>query len=125
MANPNIVNVATINGNVLSAAVNELASQSQIVTNAASSGKIFKINSLYVANIDGTASVDVTVRMFSQAALGGTATAIASTVAVAADSTLVLITKDSAIYVLENQSMGIFASASGDAVFTCSWDEIS
>ena len=125
MANPNIVNVATINGNVLSAAVNELASQSQIVTNAASSGKIFKINSLYVANIDGSASVDVTVRMFSQAALGGTATAIASTIAVAADSTLVVITKDSAIYVLENQSMGIFASASGDAVFTCSWDEIS
>ena len=125
MANPNIVNVATINGNMLSAAVNELASQSQIVTNAASSGKIFKVNSLYVANIDGTASVDVTVRMFSQAALGGTATAIASTVAVAADSTLVVITKDSAIYVLENQSMGIFASASGDAVFTCSWDEIS
>ena len=125
MANPNIVNVATINGNVLSAAVNELASQSQIVTNAASSGKIFKINSLYVANIDGAASVDVTVRMFSQAALGGTATAIASTIAVAPDSTLVVITKDSAIYVLENQSMGIFASASGDAVFTCSWDEIS
>ena len=78
-----------------------------------------------MANIDGAASVDVTVRMFSQAALGGTATAIASTVAVAPDSTLVVITKDSAIYVLENQSMGIFASASGDAVFTCSWDEIS
>ena len=125
MANPNIVNVATINGNVLSAAVNELASQSQIVTNAPSSGKIFKINSLYVANIDGSASVDVTVRMFSQAALGGTATAIASTIAVAPDSTLVVVTKDTAIYVLENQSMGIFASASGDAVFTCSWDEIS
>ena len=112
MANPNIVNVATINGNMLSAAVNELASQSQIVTNAASSGKIFKINSLYVANIDGTASVDVTVRMFSQAALGGTATAIVSTVPVAADTTLVVVTKDTAIYVLENQSMGIFASAS-------------
>ena len=125
MANPNIVAVVTINGNVLSAAVNELASQSQIVTNAPSSGKIFKINSLYVANIDGSASVDVTVRMFSQAALGGTATAIASTIAVAADSTLVVVTKDSAIYLLENQSMGIFASASGDAVFTCSWDEIS
>ena len=78
-----------------------------------------------MANIDGAASVDVSVRMYTQAALGGTATAIASTVAVAADSTLVLVTKDSAIYVLENQSMGIFASASGDAVFTCSWDEIS
>ena len=125
MTNPNIVAVATINGNMLSAAVGTGSPDTQIVTNAASSGKIFKINSLYVANIDGTASVDVSVRMYSVAALGGTATAIASTVAVAADSTLVVITKDSAIYVLENQSMGIFASASGDAVFTCSWDEIS
>ena len=125
MANPNIVAVATINGNMLSGAVGDSTAQSQLVSNAASSGKIFKVNSLYVANIDGTASVDVTVRMFSQAALGGTATAIASTVAVGADSTLVVITKDTAIYVLENQSMGIFASASGDAVFTCSWDEIS
>ena len=125
MANPNIVNVATINGNMLSGAVGDSTAQSQIVSNGASSGKIFKVNSLYVANIDGTASVDVTVRMFSQAALGGTATAIASTIAVGADSTLVVVTKDSAIYLLENQSMGIFASASGDAVFTCSWDEIS
>ena len=123
MANPNIVAVATINGNVKAAAV--LTTIGEIVSNAASSGKIFKVNSLYVANIDGTASVDVSVRMYSVAALGGTATAIASTVAVSPDSTLVVVTKDSAIYVLENQSMGIFASASGDAVFTCSWDEIS
>ena len=42
-----------------------------------------------------------------------------------ADSTLVVVTKDSAIYLLENQSMGILASAAGDAVYTCSWDEIS
>ena len=123
MANPNIVAVATINGNVKAAAV--LTTIGEVVSNAASSGKIFKINSLYVANIDGTASVDITVNHYSQAALGGTAIAIASTVAVAADSTLVVVTKDSAIYLLENQSMGILASAAGDAVFTCSWDEIS
>ena len=123
MANPNIVAVATINGNVKAAAI--LTTIGEIVSNAASSGKIFKINSLYVANIDGTASVDITVNHYSQAALGGTAIAVASTVAVAADSTLVVVTKDSAIYLLENQSMGILASAAGDAVFTCSWDEIS
>ena len=123
MANPNIVAVATINGNVKAAAI--LTTIGEIVSNAASSGKIFKVNSLYVANIDGTASVDITVNHYSQAALGGTAIAIASTVAVAADSTLVVVTKDSAIYLLENQSMGILASAAGDAVYTCSWDEIS
>ena len=123
MANPNIVNVATINGNVKAAAI--LTTIGEIVSNAASSGKIFKVNSLYVANIDGTASVDITVNHYSQQALGGTAIAVASTVAVAADSTLVVVTKDSAIYLLENQSMGILANAAGDAVFTCSWDEIS
>ena len=123
MANPNIVNVATINGNVKAAAI--LTTIGEIVSNAASSGKIFKVNSLYVANIDGTASVDITVNHYSQQALGGTAIAVASTVAVAADSTLVVVTKDSAIYLLENQSMGILASAAGDAVYTCSWDEIS
>ena len=110
---------------MLSAAVGTGTPDTQILSNASSSGKIFKVNSLYVANIDGSASVDVSVRMYSAAILGGTATAIASTVAVPADSTLVIVTKDTAIYVLENQSMGIFASASGDAVFTCSWDEIS
>ena len=123
MANPNIVAVATINGNVKAAAI--LTTIGEIVSNTASSGKIFKVNSLYVANIDGTASVDITVNHYSQAALGGTAIAVASTVAVVADSTLVVVTKDSAIYLLENQSMGILASAAGDAVFTCSWDEIS
>ena len=123
MANPNIVNVATINGNVKAAAI--LTTIGEIVSNGASSGKIFKVNSLYVANIDGTASVDITVNHYSQAALGGTAIAVASTIAVAADSTLVVVTKDSAIYLLENQSMGILASAAGDAVYTCSWDEIS
>ena len=38
MANPNIVNVATINGNMLSAAVGTGTPDTQILSNAASSG---------------------------------------------------------------------------------------
>ncbi len=125
MTNPNIVAVATINGNSLSAAVGTGAPDTQILSNASSSGKIFKVNSLYIANIDGSASADVSVRIYNQATLGGTALALVSTVPVAADSTLVVITKDTAIYILENSSIGVFASASGDLVFHCSWDEIS
>ena len=123
MANPNIVNVATINGNTKAAAVGTTITE--ICSNAASSGKIFKINALYIANIDGTTAADLTVNHYSQAALGGTAIAIASTLSVAADSTLVMITKDSAFYVLENQSLGCLCATSGDLQFTCSWDEIS
>jgi hypothetical protein len=125
MANPNIVNVATINGNANYGAVGTGSPDTQILSNAASSGKIFKVNSLYIANIDGTNSVDVSVRVYTQAGLAGTANAILSTAPVAADSTLVVVTKDTALYILENSSIGVFASASGDATFHCSWDEIS
>ena len=123
MANPNIVNVATINGNTKAAAVGTTITE--ICSNATSSGKIFKVNSLYISNIDGTTAADLTVNHYSQAALGGTAIAIASTIAVQADSTLVVITKDSAFYLLENQSLGCLCATSGDLQFVASWDEIS
>ena len=123
MTTPNIVNVATINGNTKAAAVGTTITE--ICSNGASSGKIFKVNSLYVANRDGTTAADLTVNHYSQAALGGTAIAMASTISVAPDSTLVVITKDSAIYLLENQSLGCLCATSGDLQFVASWDEIS
>lgn len=124
MANPNIVNVATINGNMSFGAVPLEASIAQIVSHGADS-KIFKINSLYISNVDGTNSADVTVRIYPAATNTGTPRNLVSTVAVAADSTLVLITKDTAIYLLETHSIYVFASAENDLEYICSWDEIS
>ena len=123
MANPNIVNVVTINGNSKAAAVGNSATE--IVSNAAASGKIFKLNTLYISNIHGTNSADVTVNHYAAAALGSTAIAIVSTVAVAADSTLVVVTKDTAIYLLEDRSVGCIASAGSILEFVASWDEIT
>ena len=123
MANPNIVNVTSILGNTLSVAVG--TSATQLASNAASSGKVFKINSILIANIDGTAAADVTVNIYSAAALGGTATAIASTISVPADATLILIDKTTMFYLLENQSIGAIASAAGDLVATISFEEIT
>jgi hypothetical protein len=51
MAAPNIVNVATITGKTAVQAVG--TSATAIVTNSAASGKVFKVNALYVSNIDG------------------------------------------------------------------------
>lgn len=123
MANPNIVNVTTINGNMLSVAVG--TSATSLASNAASSGKVYKINSIVVANIDGTAAADVTVNIYSAAALGGTATAIASTISVPADATLIVTDKTTSFYLLENQSIGAIAGTAGDLVATASWEEIS
>jgi hypothetical protein len=123
MAAPNIVNVTTITGKT--AVVALTTSAQELADNAASSGKVFKINALYITNIDGTNSCDVTVNLYSQDDLGGTATALASTVAVPADSVLVLIDKNSSIYLEEDKGIGALASANSDLIATISYEEIS
>ena len=125
MANPNIAAVTDIKGNTYSVAVGTGSPDTQVVSNAASSGKVYKINTIMVANIDGTATADVTVNIYSAAGLGGSATAIASTITVPADSTLIVTDKTTSFYLLEDRSIGAMASASGDLIITCSWEEIT
>jgi hypothetical protein len=123
MANPNIVNVTTILGNSLSVAVG--TSATQLASNAASSNKVFKINSIVIANIDGTNAAEITVNIYSAASLGGTPLAIASTISVPADASLIVTDKTTSFYLLENQSIGAIAGTAGDLVATISFEEIS
>ena len=124
MANPNIVNVTTILGNSSQIALSSTSATS-LVSNPASSNKVYKINSIVVANVDGTNAVDITINIYSQAALGGTAFAIASTISVPADATLIVTDKTTSFYLLENQSIGAIASVANDIVVTSSWEEIN
>jgi polyisoprenoid-binding protein YceI len=52
MAAPNIVNVSTITGK--SAGIAVTTSAAAIVANGAGSNKVFKVNALYVSNVDGS-----------------------------------------------------------------------
>lgn len=124
MANPNIVNVASILGDNSSVSLTTTAATS-IVSNAASSGKVYKINTIIAANVDGTNAADITISKYSAAALGGTAFPIASTVSVPADASLVIVDKTTAIYLKENESIGATAGTASDLVITCSWEDIS
>ena len=124
MANPNIAAVAAIYGNNSSTSLSTTSATS-IVSNAASSGKVFKINTIMVANVDGTNAADITINKYSAAALGGTAFPIASTVSVPADATLIVIDKTTSIYLKENESIGATAGTASDLVVTCSWEEIN
>ncbi len=124
MANPNIVSVASIYGKTVYD-TDIAASAASLVSNAASSGKIYKINSLIIANIDGgTESADITVTL-RNAAGNTTHSTIASTVAVPVDATLIVIAKDTSIYLEEDMSLYVLASAAGDLSATCSYEEIS
>jgi len=124
MAAPNIVNVTTITGKTASVALST-TSMTSLVSNAAASGKVFKINSIIVANVDGANVCDVTVDLFSEDDIGGTGYSLASTVAVPADSSLVVLDKNSAIYLEEDKSIGVQASAADDLEIICSYEEIS
>ena len=127
MANPNIVNVAAIYGNTSTNLISSTADPfaTALVNNAASSGKVYKINSIVVANVDGTSAADITIKIFSQDDLGGTGTAIASTISVPADASLIVTDKTTSFYLLEDKSIGATASAANDLVVTISWEEIN
>ncbi len=124
MANPNIVNVAAIYGENSSVSLTTTSATS-LVSNAASSGKVYKINTIMVANVDGTNAADITINKYSAAALGGTAFPIVSTVSVPADAPLIVLDKTTAIYLKENESIGATAGTASDLVVTTSWEEIN
>jgi hypothetical protein len=117
MAAPNIVNVTTIIGKTAFQAIT--TSATTIVENPAASGKVFKVNALYVANVDGTSAADLTVDVYRST----TPYRLASTVSVPADSTLDIISK--AIYLEEGDAIRLTASADGDLEGVCSYEEIS
>jgi hypothetical protein len=117
MAAPNIVNVATITGKTAVQAVT--TSATAIVTNSGSSGKVFKVNALYVSNVDGTNNADINVDIYRSS----TAYHIAKTVNVPADATLDIISKP--IYLEEGDSLRLTANANSDLEAVCSYEEIS
>ena len=117
MAAPNIVNFSAIYGKT---AVQQVGtSATAIVTNSAASGKVLKINSLYVANVDGTANAEITIDIYRSS----TAYRLASTVVVPADAVLDVLS--SSIYLEEGDSLRLTANAAGDLEAVCSYEEIN
>lgn len=120
----NIVNVTTINGKTEQYSLTT-TSATTIVNNTNASGKVFKINSLTVANVDGSAAADITITVYSEDDRGGTGTELVSTISVPADATLVVIDKNNSIYLEENRSIGATAGTANDLKVIVSYEEIS
>lgn len=119
MAAPNIVSMATMYGKTAGLAVPITATA--IVANGASSGKVLKINSLIISNIDGTAAYNITADVYKAAT---TAYRIAYLISVPANATLVLLSRESAIYLEENDSLRLTASTVSKLEAICSYEEI-
>ena len=114
MANPNIVNVSSILGNTDTFALT--TTLTSLVT--CTTDKVFKVNSIMVANVDGTSAADVTIEYND----GGTDRALASTISVPADATLSVIDKNNGFYLTQGDIIKGQASANGDLECTISYE---
>jgi hypothetical protein len=124
MANPNIATATSVVANNAQVSLTATTA-TQLITNAASSGKVFLIDSIIVANVDGTNACDVTVTRFQSATNTGTAFPIASTITVPADASVIIVGKDNPINLTENESIYVTASAANDLVVDANWKELS
>lgn len=120
MAAPNLKNPTTITGITTSVGIGTTAIVG-ILTNAAGSNKVYKINSIFAANVDGASAADISLSILR----GGTETYLAKTIAVPADATQILSTKESYFYLEENVGIRAQSNAANDIDITISYEEIS
>ena len=124
MANPNIVSVTSILGNTTFLTPADTAAN-VLLSNAASSGDVLKINQIVAANVNGTSAVDTTVAVNNAAAGAGTSFPVVSTVSVPADASIIVTDKTTAIYLMENQSIVVTSGTSSGISYTISYEAIS
>ena len=124
MANPNIVAVTSILGNTTFLTPSD-TSANVLLSNAAASGNVLKINQIVAANVNGSSAVDTTVAITNQDDGAGTAFPIVSTVSVPADASLIVVDKTTAIYLMEDQSIVVTSGSANDLAFTISYEAIS
>mgnify|MGYP001414861106 FL=1 len=117
MATPNIVNVATINAKNAAGAI----TTSRAVVVNVDDEKIAKINTILIANIDGSNAADVTIEVSTDD--GSSYVAIASTISVPADATLSFL--ENPIYLDETDILAVTASANSDLTYFVSYEEIT
>ncbi len=131
MANPNIVAVTSIYGKTTYFTPSGTTAV-VLLPNAAASGKVFKINQIVAANVDGTSAANATVSIYTNGAVaqgsapsGGTAYPIVSTISVPANASLIVADKTTAIYLEEGTSITVTSSVANDIVFSISYEEIT
>lgn len=130
MANPNIVNVSAIYGTTTYYTPTGTTAV-VLLPNTASSGKVYKINQIVVANTTASAA-NTTVSIYTNGAVaqgsapsGGTAYPVAGTIAVPANASLIVVDKTTAIYLQEGTSISVTSGTGSALTYSISYEDIS
>jgi len=124
MANPNIVNVTTLTGNTTYLTPGNTTAN-VLLSNAASSSLVFKINQIVCANVNGSSAVNATVSINNLAAGAGTNFPIISTISVPASASVIAVDKTTAVYLMENSSIVVTSGTSSGITYTISYESIA
>jgi len=119
MAAPNILSATSIYGKTMGAALSTTVT-TDILT--CSANKVLKVKSIIVSNVDGTNNASATVYFYDSSAAARYA--LAYTINVPADASLVVLGQDSPIYLEESDQIEAGASASGDLEIVISYEEL-
>ena len=125
MANPNIAGSSTTIYGVTAYLTPGTTAATVLLSNAASSGSVMKINQIVAANVNGSAAVTATVAINNLAAGAGTAFPVASTVSVPPSASLIAVDKTSAIYLMENSSITVTSGTASGIAYTISYELIT
>lgn len=124
MSNPNLLAATTAYGTTTYLTpANTTANV--LLSNAASSGKVFKINQIVAANVNGSAAVNATVSIDNAAAGAGTDFPIISTVSVPATASLIVVDKTTSIYLMENSSIVVTSGTASGITYSISYEDMS
>ena len=130
MANPNIVAVTTIYGTTTYYTPTGTTAV-VLLANAASSGKVYKINQIVAANTTGTAA-NASVSIYTNGAVaqgsapaGGTAYPVVSAISVPANASLICVDKTTAIYLMEGTSISITSGTASALTYSISYEDIT
>lgn len=123
MTAPNMLSPTSIYPKTTGITLNS-TSETDLLVNAASSNKTIRVQSVYAANIDGSSAADISMKWYD-AATSGNGYALANTISVPADATVVLLGADAYIWLEEDRRLTVQASASGDISVVCSYEETS
>jgi hypothetical protein len=124
MANPNIINVTTLTGNTTYLTPANTTANT-LLSNAAASGLVFKINQIVCANVNGTSAVNATVSINNLAAGAGTNFPVISTISVPDSASVIAVDKTTAIYLMENSSIVVTSGTSSGITYTISYESIA
>lgn len=124
MAAPNLLALTTGTGKTtyLTPANN---TANVLLANAASSGKVYKIDMIVAANVDGSSPYECTIAINTAADGSGTSYPIVSTVVVPADASLIVSDKTTSFYLEEAKSIVVTSSTASKIAYTVSYEELS